>query len=327
MSDSPAGLQRCYRIHGVDVEVLATDQPVIDATELRLRDFASNARPDPQVSLEFVAAARNGSVAPAGAGRAVYETPHGSLRYIAEADLLYGELGGVRLRCEATRGVARLDCAAFVGHDLYLATHPLVTISLMELLERRGLFSLHAACLSNDDGHGVLLAGASGAGKSTLALAVVRAGMRFLSDDIVFLHRDRDAEVVRALGFADAVGLSEHAAQRFGELRRLLDRPPVDGFPKRLGRIEDLFGASALRACEPRALVFPEVSRDQPSAIVALDPREALLRLVPDVLLTDAAATQAHLRAIAALLEQVRCYALRSGTDLERAAELMQALV
>ena len=58
-----------------------------------------------------------------------------------------------------------------------------------------------------------------------------------------------------------------------------------------------------------------------------LDSGDALLRLVPDVLLTDPAATQAHLRAIAALLEQVRCYTLRSGTDLERAAELVQAVV
>lgn len=327
MTVSLTGLRRRYAIHGVGVEVLATDQAVIDALQLRLDGFASEEWADPQVTLEFAAEADNGSVPQAGEGRDVYDTPHGSLHYIPSDDLLYGDLGGVRMRCEAGRGIARLQCPVFAGRDLYLATHPLVTICLMELLERRGLFSLHAACLSDDAGSGVLLAGASGAGKSTLALALARGGMRFLSDDVVFLHRDADAEVVRALGFADAVGLSDHAAERFGELRGLIECPPVEGFPKRLERIEDLLGATAVADCDPVALVFPEVSRSWPSAIVELDPREALVRLVPDVLVTDASATQSHLQAIAELLDQVRCYALRSGTDLERAAALIRGLV
>jgi hypothetical protein len=49
--------------------------------------------------------------------------------------------------------------------------------------------------------------------------------------------------------------------------------------------------------------------------------------LVPDVLLTEPAATQAHLQAIGMLVEQARCYELRSGTDVERAAELVRAVI
>ncbi|MBV9919486.1 MAG: hypothetical protein JOY78_01330 [Pseudonocardia sp.] len=174
----------------------------------------------------------------------------------------------------------------------------------------------------------MLLAGPSGAGKSTLALALAQAGLRFLSDDIVFLAAQSDAGgAVRVLGFADTIGLTEHAAGRFPALRAPGEGPPDTGFPKRLHRIEDLFDRPALPDCRPCALVFPEVSPEHPSAIAALDPGAAMLRLVPDVLLTDPAATHAHLRAIAALLGQVRCYTLRSGFDLERAADLVAALL
>lgn len=326
MSVGAAVTQRFYEIHGIGVTVDALDATVREAMDRRLRDF----RCEPsltraEVRFEFLTGGE-GLAPPAGTGRPVYDTPLGSLYYYPEADVLFGELAGVRLLCQPGRGVASVHCVAFTGRELYLATHPLTTIGLMELLERRGLFSLHAACLASGDGRGVLLAGPSGAGKSTLALALARAGMSFLSDDLVFLAYAGDG-AINVLGFADGVGVSEHTAACFGELRSLLDDPPAPGFPKRLRRIEELFGVAAVSACMPGALVFPEVRRDRPSRIEALDPQEAMLRLVPDLLLTEPAATQAHLQAIAVLLGQVRCYELGSGTDLERAADLVRELV
>ncbi len=321
--------QRTYDVHGVGVAVRTHAPAVIEAMELRLRDFrcADHARAD--VVLAFASDVLDAPPVAAEAGRPVYDTPFGTLRYVAEDDALHGDLAGVRLLCHPARGTATLRTEAYAGRALYLATHPLATIALMELLERRGLFSLHAACLAGEDGRGVLLAGPSGSGKSTLSLALARAGMAFLSDDLVLLAADARSDGVRALGFADAVGLTPHAAERFAELRAALDLPPADGFPKRLRRIEELFGgaARAPRACTPHALVFPHVAPDRPSRLEALDPREALLRLVPDVLATEPHATQAHLAAIGALLRQVRCYALASGSDLERGAALVRGLV
>lgn len=323
-----ATVAQCFfDLHGVGVAVSAHEQIVIDAIELRLRDFRNGALTDPGIRLEFVSDGRDDPPPPLGAARPVYDTPHGTLYYSPETDLLSGRLGGVDLRCEAGRGAAVLRSPAYVGRDLYLATHPMATISLMELLERRGLFALHAACVASEAGHGILMAGASRAGKSTLALALADSGARFLSDDVVFLSPDRDSDAVRVLGFADTVGLTDQAVVQIPALRELRDEPPAAGFPKRLHRIEDLFGAPALPACEPRALVFPAVSPGEPSEIAPLDPGDAMLRLVPDVLLTDATSTAGHLRAIAALLKHVRCFTLRSGSDLERAAALVRALV
>jgi hypothetical protein len=327
MTSVRASSERSFQVHGVVVGVRAPEPAVIDAMELRLRDFRDEAAADPELRFEFVANGPLDPPPPPGAARPVYDTPHGTLHYFPDVDVLRGRLGGVELRCDAGRGVALFRSRAYVGRDLYLATHPLATISLMELLERRGLFALHAACLATGPGDGVLIAGASGAGKSTLALGLAHAGMRFLSDDIVFLSADPESRAARVLGFADTLGLTDYALARFPALHALRDAPPPAGFPKRLHRIEDLFGAPALPACQPRALVFSSVAPGERSKIEPIDAGDALLRLVPDVLLTDPAATQAHLRAIAALLGQVRCYALRTGTDLERAAELVAALV
>ena len=168
-----------------------------------------------------------------------------------------------------------------------------------------------------------MIAGPTGSGKSTLAFALARAGLDFLADDVVFLDHRRGDDV-RVLGFADALGVTEGSAALFEELAPALRSPLVDGFPKRLVRIEDALPDVPLpMSCRPRALVFPAVAPGEASTLTALDPREAWLRLVPDVLLTELAGTRAHLGALAALLGHVSTYELRSGADLDRAAQLV----
>lgn len=318
-----ATLQRRYNVHGVGVEVVAADVATQSAVDLRLRAFGiGDAAERADVRLEFVIGPAEG----ARGGRPVYDTRHGSLRYDQAEDELSGIFGGVSLHCTPGRGVATLRTPRFAGQDLYIATHPLMTISLMELLEHHGLFSLHAACLTGESGRGVLLAGPSGAGKSTLSLALAHSGMPFVSDDVLFLAPREDA-APRVLGFADAIGFSEKALTAYPRLAACVQVSSVAGFPKRLGRIEELFGRAPLPACDPAAIVFPEVDAQARSDIRPMDPADAWLRLVPDVLVTEPSATQAHLRAIAALVEAVPCFTLRSGADLARAAELVGALV
>ena len=314
-----------YDLHGLQL-ILDSDQPAVrEAMELRLRGFGDRPSADADcVRLVFVAGTERHDGERVG-GRPVYETPHGVLSYVAEGDALVGRFGGVHLSLAATEGTARLEADAFTGRDLYIATHPLATISLMELLKRRLRYPLHAACLATPAGDGVLIAGPSGAGKSTLTIALARAGLAFLSDDTVFLEHVGDG--VEVLGFSDALGISTHPATRFDALRRAAGAPPPPGFPKRLVRIEEVLDVQTLPRCTPRVLVVPEIVAEGSSRLEAMDPKEALLRLVPDVLLTDPTSTQAHLAALAALLAQVECHRLASGPEIEHGARLVAGLL
>lgn len=319
-----------YQMHGVGVSVVADDPAVHDAMELRLCAFPTSVRTSvPGIRLEFVNAVAANELPterdPESASRAVYETPYGSVHYDPDTDLLAGELGGVSLACSAADGQAHISAPGFGGRLLYFATHPVATVALMELMERRQRFSLHAACLADSRGTGLLVCGPSGAGKSTLTLALARTELGFLADDTVFL--ERGAGEVYALGFPDALGVGEFAARRFPELTQACRHEAPGGFPKRLHRYEALFGRAPLMACIPRVIVFPEVAADAPSAVEPLDAGDALVRLAPDVLLTEERATRAHIDAIGALLKQTRCYTLRSGRDIHNAASLVRALL
>jgi hypothetical protein len=314
-----------FDVHGIAISVHADDERVLDAIELRFLDFTPKIHSEVEIEISFLTSDFDAVTAPPRArSRPVYETPYGPLRYFPAEDALCGELGGVRLRCDPTIGLAAMQCQAFEDRALYLATHPLTTVCLMELLERRGLYSLHAACLANDAGSGVLLAGQSGAGKSTLALALARAGFAFLGDDVVFLRREADQ--IRALGFADAIGLTSPAGEESGGQPDANGGPDA-GFPKRLERIERLWPGLVLETVLPSVILFPRVVADAPSRISPLESSEALLRIVPDVLLTQPRSTQGHLAAFAALLDQVRCYEYVSGHDLERSAELVRSVL
>lgn len=255
----------------------------------------------------------------------MYEPPGGVVRHAPETDALYAELRDVRMEADLRRGVVRIAGAEWSGAQRYVATHTLTTIALMESFKRHQRFALHAGCLARD-GHAVLLAGTTGAGKSTLALALARLGLDYLSDDLVFLSRRRDG-FVQVIGFADAVGVTAGTVDLIRELAAAASSDPEPGFHKHLIRVEDVFQTRLIETSQPRVLVFPQVSDADESSLTPLEPGEAWLRLVPDVLLTDEASSQAHVSTIARLTEGVSCYRLQTGRDLQAAARLVSELL
>jgi ABC-type iron transport system FetAB ATPase subunit len=257
--------------------------------------------------------------------RTVYEPPGGFVRHAPEPDVLYAELRDVRMQADLRQGIVRIAGGAWSGSQRYVATHTLTTIALMEAFKRHRRFALHAGCLARD-GRAVLLAGTTGAGKSTLALALAAHGLDYLSDDLVFLRPEQDGSM-QAIGFADAVGVTAGTVELIGELVVSGVADPEPGFPKHLVRVEDLLRTRIIAVSQPQVLVFPEVSGTEESVLTPLEPGEAWLRLVPDVLLTDEASSQAHLTAIARLTDSLRCYRLQTGRDLEAAARLVSELL
>ena len=307
---------RSYAFHGLTIGVSVP----IEAFHAR---FASLPPAGGAPDLRFEIGADGGSDGfgrPDGA-RTVYEPPVGEVVYHDADDLLYLEHGPrLRVLADPGDGRVRYSVGELVQEELWLLSHPLLSVPMMELLKRRGLFGVHAAGASLC-GRALVLAGTSGSGKSTLSLALARAGLDFLGDDTLFLARRPQG--LRVLAFPDEIDLTEETAGFFPEVATRT----TPGWRKRQLRAEEAFGARIAWECEPAVLVFPRVSGRPRSELRPVDAGEALFELAPNVLLTQPGSSQAHLDALAELARASRCYRLETGTDLAEAAALLRGLL
>jgi hypothetical protein len=314
---------------GLGIRAQANDRAVLVQLASRLRRFIAPPGEDAEdadVRFDFqqVAARQSHAIRPpSGPLRPVYDPPKGAVLYAPASDELYIDCDDrVRLLCTPRLREVRVSYRT-EPHDTWLAAHPFFTLALVEMLKRRERYSLHAAGLSID-GRGLLLAGESGAGKSTLAVGLLRAGFEFLGDDTCFLTPHMDG--VRVCAFPDEVDLTEDTIGLFAELS---DTPlPGAGHTSKRQLLPELVYAMRFAdECTPRLILFPSVAHSDRSVLRPLDPTEALLRLAPNVLLTDAASSQAHLDMLAALVRQSECYALDTGRDFPRLAEELRTLL
>lgn len=316
-----------YDVHGVTMAVRSASLPAVEAVDRRLRSFSTDA-PDlaANVVVDLVVGHPDAPRPPAGQGRPVYDAPGGQVLYYDTEDILWMDYrGSAWLRVEASKGAAHLWAGGSGEEDVWLVSHPLLTIALLELLERRGRYSLHAAAMASADGTVTLLAGGSGAGKTTLALALLRHGWAFLADDTVFLGAG-EAAGPTVLGFADEVDVGDGTADLLPGLHDLLAGTSIPGREKRQLRVEDAFGTAPVMEGRPVALVFPSIGADERSRLEPIAPDEALVELAPNVLLTEPASSQAHLDALADLVRTTPCWRLKTGRDFDRLAGMLREL-
>jgi len=208
--------------------------------------------------------------------------------------------------------------------NLWLASHLLFTICLVEILKRRGMYSLHAGGFSAN-GRCLLIPGTSGAGKSTLTVASLRAKFDYMSDDMVFLTERADG--VRVLAFPEEVDVSDSTAGFFPELSFLLRSTQRNGWRKRQIHPAKLYGAKVAPEARPAAVVIPRIAKAETSVITRMDADEALLELVPNVLLTEAKSCGAHLDALSELVKYTPCYRLETGRDFDQLPARFQELL
>ena len=321
-----AGRSYHYHLHGHDLALTGWPAAVA-ALHGRLETLAATPEPGGRPILVFEIGV--GPEAAAGLerperGRPVYEPPTGEVLYEDGADRIWIEIDADRRAvCEPERGRARLWARHGTGEDLWLLSHPLFTLPLVELLKRRGLYALHAAGVLWN-GRSLVLPGASGSGKSTLSIALARAGFPFLGDDTLFLQPR--PEGLRLLAFPDEVDLTDETAAFFPETAALLATPRREGWRKRRLRAEETFGTPLAAEAEPGLLVFPQISGRTESVLVPMDSGEALIELASNVLLTEPASSQAHFDALGALAAASSCWRLETGRDLDAAVRLLREL-
>jgi hypothetical protein len=258
--------------------------------------------------------------------RPVYESAMGEVRYSDRTDRMFiSSLWPIRAACDPRSGETIVSIAGAVDEHLWALSHPLLTIPLIETLKRRGRFSVHAAGLSIG-GKGLLISGSSGAGKSTLALALARAGFGFLGDDMLFLVRAGEGGL-RALAFPEAFDLTDDTVRLFPDLADLLKAERQPGWPKHQLRVDERFGAEVVWQCRPVILVFPRVAASGRSTLAPMDQGEALLEILPNILLTESASSQQHLDVLTELVSSCACYRLETGTDFGELANRLAGLL
>jgi hypothetical protein len=290
----------------------------------RLCHFAADATPGvADIRFEYVSGAQERPPSPLGPSRRVYDPSTGEVTYFEDGELLWIDLAGrAAALCNCNDGEVRVWTAR--PDDFWLASRPLLTLPLVEILKRRGLFSLHAAGVSAG-AKAILIAGPSGSGKTTLALALLGAGFDLIGDDMTFLRRNGSKP--RVLAFPDEVDVTDKTLELLPSLRSLSNRGLDPGWPKYRFRAEELLHTSIANDAEPAVIVFPRLVPDQGSRVEEMTADEALVELAPNVLLTAAAPAQMHLDALAELAAASRCYRLHAGSDLGAARDLVSGLV
>ncbi len=198
-------------------------------------------------------------------------------------------------------------------------------LALIELLQHRGLYTIHATALEKH-GRGVLIPGNSGRGKTTSFISLLRSGYRYLSDDHPLI---RDAGThVDVLSFPIKIRVTEATIEFFPELRNAPDHVLPSGSPKRSFYAEELYPTSVSDPCQPAMVLFPHVV-DAPRSQLELLPKcRALEVLLPQALLVyDPEVARREFQVLARLVQQVDCYRLHFGRDILDLPKLITPLL
>lgn len=324
-------MPRCaYQMHGMNIVIESDEPALLSRLQDRLAPFSPRVEQGLEAELRFefrITQVSGGIEVVSGPQRTVYRVAEVEFRYDENHDLLWVSCGNRPIGvCNPNLGAARFEVGGYAAADIELYSQTFFTICLVELMKRHGRFSLHAAGISVG-GAGILLAGPSGAGKSTLAILLMQSlgkGAGFLGDDMLFLRAAKGD--IRMLGWPEAVDVGDWTQ------RTLLAREPrmqVAATAGRKGRIaaSRIAGATPSFDAAPEVIVFPRVTGRDTSALTPISQDEALLELAPNVLLTEATSSQAHLAALGALAQGCRCYRLEAGSDVERLPSLLLGLI
>jgi hypothetical protein len=245
--------------------------------------------------------------------------PDGLLHIWQHGDDFQVEHRSVGFRLDVSEGTARayrMPSASTLSHEEHLDVFVALSMSLYVLAHQLGFYGLHAVGLVAEK-RGFLFSGRSDSGKSTTALALVRQGWDYLSDDSLLLHVKENRRVA-AIGARRRFCVDPEAAALFPELAshdwpRQLNDPA-----KWCVDVEMVYGVRARESCEPHVLLFPEISHSDESLLAPIGSADAISRLVLQSaysLYKHHATAAAHFAALGCLVKQCTHRRLILGRD------------
>ncbi|MGE5618849.1 MAG: hypothetical protein ACM3US_06275 [Sphingomonadaceae bacterium] len=207
---------------------------------------------------------------------------------------------------------------------LWSIQHFAILPMVLEFLRLRGLYPIHGAALESN-GHALILPALPGSGKSTLSIALLRAGLRLLSDDMPLLTKREGG--VQVLAFPEDINVCADGLGFFRELAFLAGHAPNErnkySFPA-----DALFPGCLAEQARPRLLVFPSIARTPTSLLQPMGKSEAFLALLEHSMppANRGLATD-HFETMMDTAASCDCYRLQTGTDPDEAARQLAGLL
>ena len=196
---------------------------------------------------------------------------------------------------------------------------------LLEWHNDQNLQVIHAGLLAWKN-YGILLVGKSGSGKSTSTLACVCAGLTYLGEDYVGLQRLPDGSFV-GHSLYNSVFLDSSLLTRFSNLTPYVIKGRPDE-KKSAIILSQVFPDRLRRVVPIRALLIPRVANTPTSKISPASKGQALLALGPSSLLQLASRRRPQsFTLLAQLIDQIPCYWLESGYDLDAIPRCVKELL
>lgn len=221
---------------------------------------------------------------------------------------------------------SRIDIEPAPGVDDALLAFPLLGPVMALLLHRRGLLVLHASAIAVA-GTSAIFMGDKGAGKSTTASAMIRAGHRLLTDDVVALDLTNPREPMTVPGFPQIKLAADAAAAISLEKAEVRPQvhPAIDKMQHRLNG-----GFSGDRVPATRIYILKRGERADITPLPAIAALPAVIKFsyvtrfgrpaLPD----DFAA--AHLRQCSWIANHIGVYRLEVPTGLDRIGEAVELI-
>jgi hypothetical protein len=198
------------------------------------------------------------------------------------------------------------------------------TTSLAPLLRRRGYYLIHAFSLSRD-GRALLLCGPSGCGKTTSGLALLRAGWRYLGNDVALLQQRPDG--IYALPMPGPLAIRRHTLKLLPWLGEKDHYPADPSEPNRVQLpIDEWFGGWAA-ASRVTAVCFPTIEERPDNLLEPLSQSVCLARLMEQsVDRWDQQTLSRHVNLLHCLSRQSDAYTVRLGRDPAQLPDLLKTM-
>lgn len=204
----------------------------------------------------------------------------------------------------------------------YETSAPLRTILNWRAQQKNGHF-IHGAVVGGAN-NGVLVAGKGGSGKSTTALAALKAGLRYVSDDycLVSIEPEPAAHCVFSSAKVDPGNLfrAEHILST-----RSKNQNPHDD--KEVFFLHPQFAKQIAPRLPLKAILLPRITGEDQSRLTPAPRADAIRALTVSTVCQFPGAGKQTVDIITSLVNQLPCYHFDFGTDLSQAAGVIADLL